>query len=106
MIEHPELLSPGTKIRWGSYDRTATYTIMSRKDDGTGWWLDDDSGVGDQVLCDGPWYVVGSPAYTQIFRVTTDVPQSKVLNFVLCGQCGAIVGDNAKHNAFHGYSSA
>jgi hypothetical protein len=97
-IEHPELLLPGTKIQWGS---VATYTIMSRKDDGTGWWLNDGLGAADQALRESPLWSVVSPAYTQILRVTTDAPQSKVMHFVLCQQCGVVVGDTVKHDAFH-----
>lgn len=72
----PKALTPGTKMR---YENGATVILRCRKDDDSGWWLEDGSGLADKVL-DGTWT---GGAMRWSVAVVEDAPPSD-----LCPSCG------------------
>lgn len=52
----PRRLTPGTTIRYRQMP--CTQTLTRRKDDNSGWWLEDGKGLADRVWNGGDWSVV------------------------------------------------
>lgn len=74
----PKALRPGTVVR---HRDGSTVVLARRKDDDSGWWNTDTSGLADRVFTDGDWMPAREAS---------------------CGLCGAVVIDGGLHAKWHG----
>lgn len=62
----PQTLKPGTVVR---FRNSTCVTLAYRKEDGSGWWNVDGSGLADRVWNEGDWSVAYEPTITEELAV-------------------------------------